>query len=227
MHGHQFEWLVSPEGLFWHSGTTTRALSLPGLQYIWTPPLPWNSFSHLEPVAEGETITCPCPQGLTLSQSLGANTSPYWSWDKKAPSDSQAANYCVRQLLTVHMCICSLLHTALPGTSSEGDAVLITCGSCLTSAGCEFPGKMSNTLTGSFVCIISFFILLLFDYALLTFCLSFNSFQWQIIGNKWSVIHQWTDTSTKAFNSISHSHLTPSVLPMVTSIRRDCTVKWP
>lgn len=103
MHSHQFEWLVSPEGLFWHSGTTTRALSLPGLQYIWTPPLPWNSFSHLEPVAEGETITCPCPQGLTLSQSLGANTSPYWSWDKKP---HQTARLLTTVLGSFSQCTC-------------------------------------------------------------------------------------------------------------------------
>lgn len=87
IHSHQFEWLVSPGGLFWHSGTTARALSLPGLQFLWTPPSVEQLFS-LELVAERETdcstpITCPCPQGFILSQSLGANTSHCWSWDKK------------------------------------------------------------------------------------------------------------------------------------------------
>lgn len=68
---------------------------------------------------------------------------------QKAPSGCQAANYSVTQLLRVHMCICSLLHTALPGTDSrvrfsEGNAIhSIVCGACLTIAGWEeFPCKM-------------------------------------------------------------------------------------
>lgn len=52
------------------------------------PPLFVEQLPSLELVAEGESdcrtpITCPCPQGLTRSQSLGANTSSRWSWDTK------------------------------------------------------------------------------------------------------------------------------------------------
>lgn len=36
-----------------------------------------------------------------------------------------------------------------------------------------------------------------------------------------------SELKTKAFNGIFHSHFTPSVFLMVTSLRRDCTVKWP
>lgn len=78
----------------------------------------------LEPVAEGETvcstpITCPCPQGLTLSRSLRANTPTHWSKDKKPHQECLTANYRAPQPLRAHICIFILLCTALPGADSR------------------------------------------------------------------------------------------------------------
>lgn len=151
------------------------------LQFIWTPPSLEQLFS-LELVAEAKTdcsapITCPCPQGLTVSQSLRANTSPHWSSDQKQnkkTSGSQAANYCAPQLLRSHTCS---LYVAL----TAGCAVF------LRRQRHHQMWCLSGPLQGKWIYFFRFFCLCLCHILYITFSLHLNPFQCKM----------WHDVSMK------------------------------
>lgn len=124
MHSHQFEWLFPPEGLFLHSETTARVLSQPVLQFIWAP------------YAEEQLCsfrTCGCGRNwlqdahyLLLSSGLDSFQVPQRQHitpvelKQKAPPGSQAANYCVTQLLGIcqYSVVCYMQHCHVLATGS-------------------------------------------------------------------------------------------------------------
>lgn len=141
MHSHQFEWLVSPEGLFWHSEATVRALSLPRLQFIWTPSSVEQLFS-LEPVAGGETdgstpITCTCPRGLTLSRSPQSRR--VTTLERKTKKHHQKA-----LLLTVVLC-----------SSSESTSAVCHIQQCTSRGGACCVSEKAMTSASSHVVLVS------------------------------------------------------------------------
>lgn len=125
MHSHQFQWLVPPEGLFWHSGTTLRDRNVPhavNLALLW-------SCSSLELVAEAENycsapITCPCPRGSAVSQLRWAEAA-LLEPRQNSPSGSHADNRSASDLTNVNVA----RYTQHSQASTAGcDSASITCG---------------------------------------------------------------------------------------------------
>lgn len=105
--------LSPPRACFGIQEPQRELLACQGCSSFGPPSLPSvEQLLSLEPVAEAESdcstpITCPCPQGLTLSQSLRANTSPHWSRDKKPQQTARLVTNGLHSF-SEHTCVCTL-----------------------------------------------------------------------------------------------------------------------
>lgn len=126
MHSHQFEWLVSPEGLFWHSGTTSRDRNVPRAVHL----APLSSCSSLELVAEAESncsapITCPCPWGRCWLPVAPSRRIATLEPRQNSPSGGRAANHATSDLTHVNV-LRYPQHSQAP--TAGRDRASITCG---------------------------------------------------------------------------------------------------